>query len=194
MGFGTLFIGYLFAFGFTSGTNYIMSLIGVFGTLFLYKASKQLSVYSKHFKTCIYVNTALFISYILNTLCQANIAFGVISLPGIICDVVRILLIISVFLYNLFMCLGIADIAKTAENKIVRVSAQRNIILLIFYYTLVVFGPVVLRLIPGIGNIIAIITSAVGVIWLVLNVTLTLSAYKRITIEGEEEQTLYIPQ
>lgn len=194
MGFGTLFVGYLFAFGFTSGTNYVMSLIGVFGTLFLFKASKQLSLYSKHFKTCIYMNAALFVSYILNTLSQANIAFDFINIPDIIYDCVRVLLIISVFLYNLFMCLGIADIAKIAENKLVRVNAQRNIILLIFYYVLVIFGPLVSSLIAGSGNIIAIITSAVGIIWLVLGVTLTLSAYKRITIEGEEEETLYIPK
>lgn len=190
MGFGILFVGYLFAFGFTSGTNYVMSLFGIMGTIFLFRASRLLSRYTKRFSVCVYLSAVLFATYIFNAGLQILEAYSLLSINAFVSKLAYVLLVCTVFVYNLYMYLGISDIALIAENKKVRVSALRNLILMVIYYISVSFGPVIYMDFPKTTHIVKVLTMGLGVIWLILNIVLVLSAYMRIGTEGEEEISL----
>ena len=182
MGFGFLFVGYLLAFGFTSGANYIVSLVGLIGSIFLLVASHKLSLYSKSFSVCKYFAASLGMSYILNTASQLSSAYLMIDNMAILVRICRALIIASVFLFNLFMYKGIASIAITTEDKKLTVGAYRDLILMLTYYLCMALSTLTLP----IKAYISLICAVLGLLWLVLSVLLVLSAYMRIYIPSDE--------
>lgn len=188
MGFGILFVGYLLAFGFTSGTNYILSIIGIVGTVFLYIASKKLGIYSRKFKICTNIAPVLSAVYILNAILQLLDVFSLFAASEIIQKLVYCLVIAVVFAYNLYMYLGIADIAVIAENKSIRVNAMRNLLLMVVYYVSIPLSRFILTVFPKAAQISFALTSLLSVLWLVLSIVLLLSAYMRIST-GDDETT-----
>ncbi len=189
MGFGVLFVGYLLSFGFTSGANYVMSILGIIGTIFLFKASKLLGRYTNKFKISGYFAIILSIAYIYNAVLQVmNTYFSSVNVSTFIERLAYISLVSAVFAYNLIMYLAISDIARTAENTRVRVSAQRDIVLMVIYYTFVSLLPLLTGFMTNYEYIISAFVKLVGILWLILSIILVLSAYMRIGLEGENEQ------
>lgn len=190
MGFGLLFIGYLFAFGFTSGANYIVSIVGIVGSVFLFTASKKLSLYSTSFKVARYASGALGVSYTLNTVLQLLQTYGIFASDTIFLKVGRMLIIASVFFFNFLMYKGIADIAVNVGDKKLSVSAYRDLILMIVYYLFIGLSATVSVHWAQYAPILSFISTVLGLIWLVLSVWLVMSAYMRICLPGDEDMPM----
>ena len=179
MGFGLLFIGYLFAFGFTAGANYIVSIVGIIGSIIIFSASKKLSRYDKSFNLCKISGIILGISYVFNTAIQLSASTSVISADSILVKLAKILIILSVFTFNAFMYKGIYKIAHKVDDVKLSNDAVRDFIFMVAYY--------LTMSLTFISPYISLIASILSIVWLVLSVWLTLSAYMRICLPGDED-------
>ena len=182
MGFGLLFVGYLFAFGFTSGTNYIVSIIGVIGSVFLFFASQKLKLYSKHFKPAGVFSIFVGASYILNAILQLVEAKLPMQSGFKAFEISRALIIVSVFLFNLAMYLGIAQIALLAQDKKLATSSYSDLVVMVLYYLCVILAYIIGTPVQALLIIIPIL----GLVWLVLSVWLVISAYMRICLPEDK--------
>ncbi len=187
MGLGFLFIGYLFAFGFTSGANYIVSFIGLVGAVLLFIASLKLSTYSHAFKGAKFSAIAVGASYLLNALITILNSSSIISDESVLIKLCKAAVIASVFAFNAFMYKGVADIAKIAENKLLFVSSYRNFLIMIVYYLIIALTSVFSYFSLNIAPIFSLISAIIGVIWLISSLWLTVSAYMRICLQGDED-------
>ena len=191
MGFGLLFIGYLLAFGFSSGANYIVSIIGIAGAIFLFAASCKLSIYSKSFVFAKLFSVVLALSYFANPI-SSYIYSDVPTVPVIIISKsVKALVIISAFAFNFFMYKGVDEIARTAENTKLQISAKRDMILMIVYYFSIAAAAISSTIFQSVSNIFSLMSAVLGVTWLLLSIILTLSAYMRICLSGDEDMPLH---
>lgn len=179
MGFGLLFVGYLLAFGFTSGANYLLSLVALVGCTFIFAATKKLSQYEKSFNYCKATAIILGVSYIFNTGVQLCNQYDLISSDNIIIKFARVFIIISVFVYNLFMYRAIFRIAHSVDDKKLCKDALINFVLMVAYY----FS----MSLTFLSSYISLAASILAVVWLILSVWLTLSAYMRICLPGDED-------
>ena len=188
MGFGLLFIGYLISHGFTSGANYIVSLVGIIGAVILFFACKKLAVYSKEFKYAVIVSVLFALSYLFNGTLQLVEAYAAdVIIPPVLLNLSRGAIIAIVFGFNYFMYRGIADIARYAEVKGLAVSAVRNLVFMIIYYLDLIFAMILKPYFPKTSGVLGLTGAIIGVVWLVLSVWCVMSAYMKICLEGDEE-------
>lgn len=178
MGFGLLFVGYLLAFGFTSGTNYIVSIIGVAGAVFLFAASRKLKIYSKHFRLAEPFSLLVGASYITNAVFQMIESDFTTETGFLLFDISRAFIILSVFLFNLAMYLGISQIALLAEDKKLATSSYTDLVIMLVYYVCVISAYIIGT--PVKALLIAI--PLLGLVWLVLSVWLVITSYMRICL------------
>ncbi len=190
MGFGLLFIGYLLSHGFTSGANYVVSLVGIVGAVIMLLACRKLSLYSASFRCAGISSAALALAYLFNgALNLISVYANGVSLPGVLMNFARGVVIALVFVFNFYMYTGIADIARIAEVNKLAVSAVRNLVFMIIYYLVLVCSMVIRPYFPKVSGALGLAGAIVGVVWLVLSVWLVMSAYMRICLEGDEEMT-----
>ncbi|MBQ7822039.1 MAG: hypothetical protein IJ391_07140 [Clostridia bacterium] len=190
MGFGLLFIGYLFAFGFTSGVNFIVSIVGIFGSIVLFAASSKLMLYSSSFRITRVMSVSLGVSYLLNTIVQLLTAYNVVSDAYVLSRVCRAFIILSVFVFNMFMYFGIAEVSRSVDDKKLTVSAYRDLIVMIIYYLCTGLSFSVTGASQNIKSIIALLSALLGLVWLVLSVWLVISSYMRICLPGDEDMPI----
>ena len=135
MGFGLLFIGYLLSHGFTSGANYVVSLIGIIGAVILIFACKKLAVYSSEFRYAGVVSVLFALSYLFNGILQIIVTYAPeVAISPFLLNFSRGAIIALVFGFNFFMYRGVAEIARFAEVNKLAVSAVRNTVFMIIYY------------------------------------------------------------
>lgn len=190
MGFGLLFIGYLLAFGFTSGANYIVSLVGIIGSAFLFVAAKKLSLYGSSFKAARVASLVLAGSYILNIAFQLLQTYNFLSHNSILLKTGRMLIIVSVFFFNFLMYRGIAEIAAIVGDKKLSVNAYRDLILMVVYYLFIGLTALVSALSALYTPVLSLFSTILGLIWLVLSIWLVMSAYMRICLPGDEDMPM----
>lgn len=189
MGFGILLIGYLFAFGFTAGSNYIVSLLGLLGSALLFVASTKLSAYAKHFKNARISSLALALSYLLSAVLSALKFAGMVSEASILLRISRALIVTCVFAFHIFMYLGIAHISREVEDKKLCTAACRDVILLVAYYLVTALARVSSFMLPVASGGISLLATAtfLGPIWLVLSFWLVMSSYMRICLPEDKD-------
>lgn len=184
MGFGILFCAYFFAFGFTPGANYIVSIVGIIGTVLLYIASRKLSVHSKAFRLSSYASIILALSYVVNAVIKLVVT------DEDILNLMQAVIVLAVFAYNFLMYKGISEISLVAENKIVHSKAVSMMILIIIYYLIVAFASVSSYFSFKITPVISIMSALFGIVWLIGSLWLIFSAYMRICMPGDEDMPL----
>lgn len=188
MGFGLLFIGYLLSHGFTSGANYVVSLVGIIGAVILLFACKKLAVYSREFKYAGIVSVLFALSYLFNGILQLVETYGTdASVPSVLLNLSRGAIIALVFGFNYFMYRGIADIARFAVVRGLAVSAVRNLVFMIIYYLDLIFAMILKPYYPKVSGVLGLTGAIIGVVWLILSVWCVMSAYMKICLEGDEE-------
>ena len=190
MGFGLLFIGYLLSHGFTSGANYIVSLVGIIGAVIMLFACKKLALYSREFKYAGVVSVLFAVSYFVRGILQLIVAYAPeLSVPSILMNLSRGAIVALVFGFNYFMYRGIADIARFAEVKELAVAAVRNLVFMIIYYLDLISVMVIRPYFPKISGALGLAGAILGLVWLVLSVWCVLNAYMKICLEGDEEMS-----
>ena len=113
MGFGLLFIGYLLSHGFTAGANYVVSLVGIVGTVFLLVSCGKLAIYSKNFKYARIAAAFLGAAYLVSGIVQLIHTYPTgLSIPHFLLGFSKGTIIAIVFGFNFFMYQGISDVAK----------------------------------------------------------------------------------
>lgn len=189
MGFGILLIGYLFAFGFTAGSNYVVSLLGLLGSVLLFIASTKLSVYTKHFGYARISALALALSYVVSAILSALKFAGTVDDASILLRISRALIIACVFAFHIFMYLGVADISREVEDKKLYTAACRDVILLVAYYLVTAFARVSSFLLPAACAAISLFATVLGLVWLVLSFWLVMSSYMRICLPEDKDMS-----
>ena len=84
----------------------------------------------------------------------------------------------AVFLFNLAMYLGIAQIALVANDKRLATSSYSDLVIMILYYLCILAT----YLIGTPVQALLLAVPLIGLIWLVLSVWLVISAYMRICL------------
>ncbi len=189
MGFGLLFTGYLLSHGFTSGANYVLSVVGIVGAVFLFFACRKLSEYTVQFRYAGVVSPVLGVAYLFNCILQLLVTYPLdgVSVPGVLINLSRGAIVALVFAFNFYMYLGIADIARLAEVKTLAANSVRNLVFMIIYYLDLVLAMIVKPYFPKVSGILGLCGTVFGITWLFLSVWLVMSAYMRICLPGDED-------
>jgi len=189
MGFGTLFLGYLFIFSFTyKGFDILPDVIGF---LIIYFGLKKLSEYGYGFNNLKKYMYILFPSSLITftlqilTLIGFNIKF--------MTEIWNCIYIPLMLVFNLMLLLSIRNIASDLDLKVLRVRALRNLIITVVYYGLILFFSLPFTFIKSTVALLTekyamgLVTYVLGYVWLFLNVLLIFSCYMYICKEGDED-------
>lgn len=190
MGFGYLLVGYVFAFGFTSGSNYILGMAGALGALILLIASNKLSLYSKRFAYLRIVSVILACAYIFNAVLSFLGTKDIISPSSTLVGIARALIVIVTFVFHAFLYLGIAEIAHDADDEKLRVSSLRDLVLLIVYYLFTALSNVARVAFVSISSYFSLVTTVIGLFWLVMSFMLVLNSYMRICLPEDKDMSV----
>ena len=188
MGFGLLFIGYIFSIDYSLQSITFDLLPDVIGYLIMFSAMCKLAPYNKGF------GYAKLLLLPLIALGGVAVAFEVAGALGytpsaVIFDIVKMCSVLSkffAFAYTVSLTIGIRDIARETDLKNVSFRAIRNMAISVFYY----LAYIALDLMPRSGaeaQMVNAIVYAFGVIVIFLNLILIFSCYMRICLEGDED-------
>lgn len=185
MGFGLLFVGYLFAFGYTVGANYILSLVGAVGTIFLICAGRRLCVYSRAFRYLIYLSAALGAMYLLHAGADISVRYFAVdgelarSLIHSACNALSLLC-------NLAVYFGCFKVASLADDRPLQSAALRNFVINMICFAMRILLLILPASASAVGGALAVAANLSELILLVLNVFMTLNFYIRIRPEGDD--------
>ncbi len=188
MGFGLLFIGYLFSLDYSLQSVTFDLLPDVIGYLIMFSAMCKLGPYNKGFG---YAKLLLLPLIALGGVTVAFEAAGIAGYtPGsVILDIVKMCGMLSkffTFAYTVALTIGIRDIARETDLKNVSFRAIRNMAVSVFYY----LAYIALDLLPISGaeaQMVNMIVYIFGLIVILLNLVLIFSCYMRICLEGDED-------
>ena len=132
MGFGYLFVGYLFFFNFT----YYHVYSDIFGILLMLLGLSMLQKYAKGFKTAFYTGIPLAALALLSFVSKILELFHIVTLSVEVLAVLAVgtLLFKAIFLWFVFT--GVAEISKETRIPVLQVRAWRNRLLTIPFYAL----------------------------------------------------------
>jgi hypothetical protein len=180
MGFGVLFIGYLFTYLFAmTPFSYPAEIIG--NAVILY-AVILLSRHNKFLKFTVYAESAVLFCAVVNVI----LYYVQQSAVSAVMEYVKI---ISVFLFHFMLYKGISMLAKDTElPKIVR-KAKRNTYITVTYlmFSLFLQLPFPEKITNELRLFLTFPVFFLGLIWLALNCTLFYSCYMWICLEGDED-------
>lgn len=188
MGFGLLFIGYIFTLDYSLQNVTFDLLPDIIGYLIMFSAMCKLAPYNKGF------GYAKLLLLPLIALGGVTVTFEVAGIMGytpgsVILDIVNMCGMLSkffMFAYTVALTVGIRDIARETDLKKVSFRAIRNMAVAVFYY----LAYIAVDLLPISGaeaQSVHLIVYAFGVIVITLNLILIFSCYMRICLEGDED-------
>ena len=188
MGFGLLFIGYLFTLDYSLQRVTFDLLPDVIGYLIMFSAMCKLAPYNKGFG---YAKLLLLPLVALGGVTAAFEVAGVVGYtPGsIIVDVVKTCSALSkffMFAYTVALTIGIRDIARETDLPNVVFRAIRNMAMSSLYYVAYIatdFMPI-----DGAkAQMVNMVVYTFGVLIIFINLILIFSCYMRICLEGDED-------
>ncbi len=189
MGFGPLFLGYLFIYSFSyKGFDILPDAIGF---IIMYFGLKKLSEYGYGFEILKKYIYALFPSSLITLVLQIFTFTG--HSKGQMTNIWNCIYIPLMLVFNLMLLISIKNIANDLELKVVKVRAVRNIILTVIYYSLTLFFTLPIPFIESLKTLLTekyalgIVLYILGYAWLFLNTILIFSCYMWICKEGDEE-------
>ncbi len=189
MGFGPLFLGYLFIFSFSyRGFDILPDVIGF---LIMYFGLRKLSEYGYGF------NNLKKYMYFLFPASLITFVLQILSLIGhkndLLTEIWNCVYIPLMLVFNLMLLVSIKNIATDLDLKVIRVRALRNLVVTVIYYVLTLFFSIPTSFISSLTNILiekyamGFVMYILGYVWLFLNTILIFSCYMYICKEGDEE-------
>lgn len=184
MGFGYLFIGYLFSFNFLPFYHVYTD---VFGALFMMLGLSSLQAYAKSFKTAFYVSFPLALVGLISFTGRLG---GLLSLFSYTAEVATVLatathIIKGIFLW--FVLSGIAEISAQTEIPVLRLKALRNrIFTLVFYVCGVLLETNIFSHVSVFLRYFMLFYMLFGIIYTFLNAKIFFESYIWICLEGDE--------
>ena len=188
MGFGLVFVGYLFMYSFPyRGFDITPDIIGF---LIAYYGLKKLKDYGCFFDNLyLYMRVLIPVSFLtfvfqLFTLLGFDLAF---------LSVWNSAYSVFLFVYTLFLLISIYKIAEDTEIGTIKLKAKRNMFIGVVYYVLVFFFELPFRVVFKINEYLTTrfafgtVLFLVGYIWLFLNLALIFNCYMRICEPGDED-------
>ena len=188
MGFGLLFIGYLFMYSFPyNGFDVLPDLIGFiiafFGVRTLADYGCGWDVLKRYF-TIILPSSAVTLLFQVLGLLGVDIGFTVIW------DYIYTAFLL---VYNILLLVAIYKIADDTDVKSIKAKAQRNLILGIGYYALMLFFNFPISFVQKLREYLSanyslgLILFIFGYLWLFFNISVIFSCYMWICKEGDED-------
>ncbi len=189
MGFGPLFLGYLFIFSFSyRGFDILPDAIGF---LIIYFGLRKLSEYGYGF------NNLKKYMYFLFPASLITFVLQILSLTGyqndLLTEIWNCVYIPLMLVFNLMLLVSIKNIATDLDLKVIRVRALRNLVITVIYYGLTLFFSIPTSFISSLANTLiekyamGLVMYILGYVWLFLNTILIFSCYMYICKEGDEE-------
>lgn len=191
MGFGLLFIGYLFMFSFPyHGFDILPDILGF---LIAYFGLKTLSDYG-----CGFDNLKRYFYVLL----PASAITAIIQLIGLFWKKLSFLSVWEyiytafLLLYNVLLLIAVYKIADDTDLKSIKAKAKRNLYLGIVYYALVLFLNFPIDFIHRLNLYlteklsIGLVLFLFGYVWMILNLSLIFNCYMWICPPGDEEMPL----
>ena len=191
MGFGLLFIGYLFMYSFPYlGFDVVPDIIGF---VISYIGIKSLSEYGCGWDTLKKYFSILLPSGLLTLIFQAIGLFGV---KHFVVDLWFYIYSALLLIYNVLLLMAIYKIAVDTDSHSIKAKAQRNLFLGIVYYIIMLFLncpiPVIQKLNVYLSThyTAGFILYIFGYIWQFLNLALIFSCYMWICTEEDKEMPI----
>ena len=191
MGFGLLFIGYLFLFSFPFHNFDILP--DLIGFLISYMGLKTLADYGCGFDTLKRYFSFLLPVSAITVVMQIVSSFGILTFLATLWGYLHIA---SILVYNILLLTAIFKIAEDTELKTIKAKAKRNLYLGIIYYGLILFLDFPLEFVEklkefltvnyGIGFVLYIF----GYVWMILNISLIFNCYMMICKQGDEDMPM----
>ena len=191
MGFGLVFIGYLFMFSFTPyGFDILPDIVG-FGIAFL--GVKGLADYGCGWdilkKYFLVLFPASFITFVIQVL-------GVIKPDTFQIPFWSFIYEAVIFFYNILLFVAIYKIAEDVEMRSIKIKAQRNMIMGVIYF---VIGILLKLPVPAVQKVVNLLKTRYaagalfylyGYVWLFLNLAVIFSCYMWICAQGDEDMPM----
>ena len=189
MGFGLLFIGYLFFFSFPykQTLNLPPDLLGF---IISYIGIRTLAEYGCGWENLKKYFSVIFPASILNLILQiVNLSGNLLGIREIWLYAYEALIIV----YNILLLVSVHNIAKDTEVKSIQAKAKRNIILMLVYYIIMLVFSLPISYVQEIYKHLAVNYSFTLVLflynylWRFLNLVLIFSCYMWICKEGDQD-------
>ena len=188
MGFGYLFIGYLFMFSFPyRGLDIFPDFVGF---IIAYIGIRTLSEYGCGFENlkrffCLLIPSS-FVTLILQILNLLGINLSFMALWETIYTAV-------ILVFNIMMLVAIYRIGKDTDVAVIYAKAQRNLVLCLIYYGIILFfsfpSPITEKIEVYLATKFSfgLVMYIFGYVWLILNASLIYSCYMWICQIGDED-------
>ncbi len=191
MGFGLLFIGYLFMFSFPyRGFDIFPDIIGF---IIAYIGLKTLSEYG-----CGFDNLKKYF-YLLLPAGALTAVLQIIKLFGVELSVLKVweyIYTAFLLLYNVLLLVAIYKIADDTDLRSIKAKAKRNLYLGIVYYALLLFLNFPIAFIQRLNIYltakfsIGLVLFLFGYVWMFLNLALIFNCYMWICKPGDEDMPI----
>ena len=191
MGFGLVFLGYLFMFSIPFREFDIA--IDLLGFVLAYFGVKKLAEYGCGFDNLKKYFCVILPSSAITLIFQLASNFGLKSNLFSFWNPVYIAL---VFVYNLMLLVSIYKIAEDIELMSLKAKARRNLLIGVIYYFFTLLFNIPLDVIEKFNKYlsqklpIGLILYLLGYVWLFLNLGLIYSCYMRICEPGDEDMPI----
>ena len=189
MGFGLLFIGYLFFFSFPYKETLSIP-PDLFGFIISYIGVRTLAEYGCGWENLKKYFSLLFPASVFNLILQViNLSGNFLGIREIWAYLYEALIIV----YNILLLVSIHNIAKDTEVKSVQAKAKRNVFLMIAYYAVMLIVSLPLPYIQDMYGYletnysITLVLFLFNYLWRFLVLTLIFSCYMWICKEGDED-------
>jgi len=181
MGFGTLLIGYVFAFVFQiSG----MMFTDIIGALIMLVGLSKLAAFGKNFFRAMWAD----ILYLL--ICSARVMlvmFRVMESDGIGGKIFAVAIAVSALILQFFIFAGIHFLAAEVGMEKEAQKAKNSLVRIFTYYLLSVIAFFIVPMLGNtVGNITSLLVTVYGLVVIFMNLALIHSCYCGMCLKGQE--------
>ena len=191
MGFGLLFIGYLFLFSFPFHNFDILP--DLIGFIISYIGLKTLADYGCGFETLKRFFSFLLPVSAITVITQIVSSFGIFSVVATLWGYLHTA---SIIVFNILLLVAIFKIAEDLDLKTIKAKAKRNLYLGIIYNGLILFFDFPLEFVVKLKEFLTVnygmgfVLYILGYVWMILNLSLIFNCYMMICKPGDEEMPM----
>ncbi|MBO7171054.1 MAG: hypothetical protein J6W28_07755 [Clostridia bacterium] len=183
MGFGFLFVGYLFTFNFVAYNGYT----DVLSTLLMLLGLSTLSAYGKSFKQAFFTGLPLVLLHAGSFVVSLGALIELFTVSQAFTAWLSMASLITKAVFLFFVLTGIAEISRETDIPVLRLRALRNrIFTLVFLALGVLLESDLFKVQSKLLAIIAMLYMILGLLVTFLNAKCFYEAYIWICLEGEE--------
>ena len=184
MGFGFLFVGYLFTFNFVVYNGFT----DIFSTLLMLLGLSTLSAYGSHFKTALRLGIPLLLAHGCGFVLAIGDLFGAFSPSAELATWLSVTALALRCAFLLLVLTGVAEISRETDIPVLRLRALRN---RLFTLAFLALGMILeSNLFPSQNKLLALFAMLymlLGLLVTFLNAKCFYEAYIWICLEGDEQ-------